>query len=42
MRDHLIPVRTAIIKKKKNLQIINSGEGMEKMELSYTLGGNAT
>ena len=43
MRDHLIPVRIAIIqKKKKNLQTIISGEGMEKMELSYTVGGNVT
>ena len=24
----------------KNLQTINAGEGMEKRELSYTVGGN--
>ena len=27
-------------KKKKSLQIINTGEGMEKREPSYTVGGN--
>ena len=25
----------------KNLQTINAGEGVEKRELSYTVGGNA-
>ena len=25
----------------KSLQIINAGEGVEKRELSYTVGGNA-
>ena len=25
----------------KNLQAINAGEGVEKRELSYTVGGNA-
>jgi len=37
MRYHLIPIIMAII---KSLQKINSGEGVEKKELSYTLGGN--
>ena len=37
MRYHLTPVRMAI---KKNLQIINAGEGVEKWELSRTVGGN--
>ena len=39
MRYHLTPVRIAII---KNLliQTINAGEGVEKRESSYTLGGN--
>ena len=37
MSYHLTPVRMAII---KNLQTINAGEGMEKRELSCTLGGN--
>ena len=37
MRYHLIPVRKAII---KNLQIINAGEGVEKREPTYTVGGN--
>ena len=36
MRYHLTAVRMAIIKKS-----INAGEGMEKREPSYTLGGNA-
>ena len=39
MRYHLTPVRMAIIKKsakkKKNLQIINTGEGVKKRELSF-------
>ena len=33
---HLTPVRTAIIKK----SIINTEEGVEKKEPSYTVGGN--
>ena len=37
MRYHLTAVRMAII---KCLQTINAGEGMEKRECSYTLGGN--
>ena len=39
MRYHLTPVRMAIIKKKK-LQIINAGEGMEERESSCTVGRN--
>ena len=38
MRFHLTPVRIAILR--KNLQTINVGEGVEKMESSYTVGGN--
>ena len=38
MRYHLTPVRMAAIKK---LQTINAGEGVEKREPSYTVGGNA-
>ena len=37
MRYHLKPVRMVII---KNLQIINAGEDVEKMEPSHTVGGN--
>ena len=37
MRYHLTPVRMPIIKKSK---IINAGEGVEKTEPSYTVGGN--
>ena len=37
MRYHLTPVRMAAIKK----QTINAGEGVEKREPSYTVGGNA-
>ena len=37
-RYHLTLVRMAIIKKTTNK---NDGEGMEKRELSYTVGGNA-
>ena len=37
MRYHLPPVRVAITKK---LQIINVGEGVEKREPLYTVGGN--
>ena len=36
MRYHLTPVRMGI----KRLQITNTGEGMEKREPSYTVGGN--
>ncbi|MES6750617.1 hypothetical protein U6V09_12155, partial [Cutibacterium acnes] len=36
MRYHLTPVRMAAIKK-----AINAGEGVEKREPSYTVGGNA-
>ena len=39
MRYHLTHVRMAIIKKKRP-QIINAGEGVEKREPSYTVGGN--
>ena len=28
-------------KERKSLQIINAGEGVEKREPSYTVGGNA-
>ena len=35
---HLILVRMAAI---KSLQTINAGEGVEKRETSYTVGGNA-
>ena len=38
VRYHLMLVRMAAI---KNLQTINAGEGAEKMEHSYTVGGNA-
>ena len=38
MRYHLMPVRMAAIKKSTNK---NAGEGVEKMEQSYTVGGNA-
>ena len=38
MRYHLTPVRMAAI---KSLQTINAGEGVEKKEPSYTVGGNA-
>ena len=37
-RYHLTTVRMAAI---KSLQIINSGESVEKKEPSYTVGGNA-
>ena len=39
MRYHLTLVRMAAIK--KSLQTINAGEGVEKREPSYTVGGNA-
>ena len=40
MRYHLTPVRMAIIQKKKNLQTINGGEGLEKSKPSCTVGRN--
>jgi len=36
MRYHFTPVRRPSL---KSLQTINSGEGMEKRELCYTVGG---
>ena len=38
MRYHFTPVRMAAIQKS---QAINAGEGVEKREPSYTVGGNA-
>ena len=38
MKDHFTPVRMAAI---QCLQAINAGEGVEKREPSYTVGGNA-
>ena len=39
IRFHFTPVRMAIIKKKKKkLQIINAGDGVEKREPSSTVG----
>ena len=38
MRFHLVAFRMAIIK--KNLQIINAADGVEKREPSYTVGKN--
>ena len=38
MRYYLTLARMAII---KNSQTINTGEGVEKREASYTVGGNA-
>ena len=38
MRYHFMPVRMA---RSKGLQAINAGEGVEKREPSYTVGGNA-
>ena len=40
MRYHLIPVKVAIIKKKKKLQMINAGKDMEKREPVCTVGWN--
>ena len=39
MRYHFTPVRMAVI---QSLQAINAGEGVEKRQPSYTVGGNAT
>ena len=38
MRYHFTTVRMAVI---KSLQTINAGEGVEKKEPSYAVGGNA-
>ena len=38
MRYHLTLVRMAAL---KSLQTINAGDGVEKREPSYTVGGNA-
>ena len=38
MRNHFMPFRMVPI---KSLQAINAGEGVEKREPSYTVGGNA-
>ena len=38
MRCHLIPARVAIIK--RNPQTIHAGEGVERKEPSYIVGGN--
>ena len=38
MMYHPMPVRMAAI---QSLQTINAGEGVEKREPSYTVGGNA-
>ena len=38
MRYQFTPVRMAAI---QSLQVINAGEGVEKREPSYTVGGNA-
>ena len=38
MRYHYTPVRIAGI---QSLQAVNAGEGVEKREPSYTVGGNA-
>ena len=38
MRYHYTPVKMAAI---QSLQAINAGEGVEKREPSYTVGGNA-
>ena len=37
MRYHFTPARMAVIQKSTN----NAGEGVEKREPSYTVGGNA-
>ena len=38
MRYHFTPIRMAVIQKSA---AINAGEGVEKREPSYTVGGNA-
>ena len=38
MRYHFTPIRMA---NQKSQQAINAGEGVEKREPSYTVGGNA-
>ena len=38
MRYHFMPVRMAVI---QSLQAINAGEGVEKTERFYTVGGKA-
>ena len=38
IRYHFMPARMAAI---QSLQAINAGQGMEKREPSYTVGGNA-
>ena len=40
MRYHLTLVRIAIIKTSTIYTMLNTGEGMEKRELSHTVGGN--
>ena len=40
VRYHLTPVRMVIIK--TSLQIINAGEGVEKRQPFYTVGGNVS
>ena len=37
MTQHITPARMAII---KSLQTINAGDGVQKRETSYTVGGN--
>ena len=37
MKYHLTPVRTATL---QNLQLTNTGQGVERWEPSYTVGGN--
>ena len=39
MRYHYTPIRMAAIQ--KSASTINAGEGVEKREPSYTVGGNA-
>ena len=41
MRYHLTPVRMAEWLLSKSLQTINAGEGVEKREPFYTVGGDA-
>ena len=44
VRYHLTPARllSSKKKKKKHTQTINAGEGLERREPSYTVGGNCT